>query len=303
MRKSRVSRPNQPVAWLYLAPALIILVVFRFYPIIKSFLMGFYTDFDYLNDVVYAVGLDNFKALLKDQDFALALKNTSSLVLFATPLSVSISLFFALLLNRIPHLRRFFQGIYFLPFVTSSVAISIVWAWLLNKDFGLVNSFLRFFGIAKVSWLTNPRLTLPILVTLSVWKGLGYRIIIWLAALQGIDRRFYAAAQIDGAGVWQRFRHITLPLLKPTLIFLTTTTMIGTFKTFDEIYVLYGNRPGPLKSGLTIVYYIFTKFYRHWEFAYAAAAAFLLFLIILFFSLIQFLLARQSRRRRRDEKV
>ncbi len=287
------ARNNGIKAWLYLLPALLVLGVFQIYPIIKSFLMGFYTQFDYLTDTVYEWGLGNFINLLHDADFALAIKNTCILVLCAAPLSILVSLLFAALLNTNIRFRRFFQSVYFLPFVTSMVAVSVVWAWMLNKDFGLVNAILKVFGISKVAWLTNPKMTMPILVVLAVWKGLGYRVIIFLAGLQGIDARYYAAARLDGAGSLRRFWYITIPMLKPTLVFLSITTVIDVFKTFDEVNVMYANDPGPLKSGLTIVFYIFTKFYRHWEFASAAAAAFVLFLIIFLVTLIQFALTRR----------
>lgn len=284
-------------AWLYLLPALLILGMFQMYPILKSFFMGFYTEFDYLNDIVYQWGFDNFQKVLEDPDFMLALKNTCKLVLFAAPASLGTSLLFAVLLNSNIYCRKFFQSVYFLPFVTSMVAVSIVWAWMLNKDFGLVNAFLSILGVSKKAWLTDPNMTLPILIVLSVWKGLGYRVIIFLAGLQNIDQRYYQAARTDGAHSARRFFHITLPLLKPTLLFLSITTVIDIFKTFDEVYIMYGNDTGPLKSGLTIVYYIFNKFYRHWEFASAAAAAFLLFLIILGITLIQFMITGYVRRR------
>ncbi len=290
-------------AWLYLFPALLVLGVFQIYPIIKSFLMGFYTDFDYLEDVVYEWGFNNFSNLFHDSDFILAIKNTCVLTLFAAPLSILVSLVFAVLLNLNIHCRKIFQSIYFLPFVTSMVAVSIVWAWMLNKDYGLINSILAVFGISKVAWLTNPKMTIPILVVLSVWKGLGYRVIIFLAGLQGIDKQYYQAACIDGAGALRRFFYVTIPFLRPTIFFLSVTTIIDIFKTFDEVYVMYSNQPGPLNSGLTIVYYIFTKFYRHWEFASAAAASFVLFLIILLITLFQFAAVRLKRRweERREE--
>lgn len=291
-------------AWLYLFPALLILSVFQIYPIVKSFLMGFYTKFDYLNDIVYEWGFDNFANLFRDADFLLAIKNTCALTLFAAPLSILVSLLFAVLLNSNIRLRKVFQSIYFLPFVTSMVAVSITWAWMLNKDFGLVNSILALFGVSKKAWLTNPDMTLPILIVLSIWKGLGYRVIIFLAALQGIDNCYYSAARLDGAKTVSRFFHITVPMLRPTIFFLSVTAVIDIFKTFDEVYIMYSNEPGPLKSGLTIVYYIFTKFYRHWEFASAAAAAFILFLIILSITLLQFAVVRflKIRADRREQR-
>lgn len=282
-------------AWLYLFPALLILGVFQIYPIVQSFLMGFYTNFDYLEDIVYEWGIDNFVKLFHDADFRLAIKNTCVLTFLAAPLSILASLLFAVLLNSDIRFRKVFQSIYFLPFVTSMVAVSIVWAWMLNKDYGLVNSILKIFGISKVAWLTNPKMTIPILVVLSVWKGLGYRVIIFLAGLQGIDKQYYQAARLDGARPVRRFFHITVPLLRPTIFFLSITTIIDIFKTFDEVYVMYSNQPGPLNSGLTIVYYIFNKFYRHWEFASAAAASFVLFLMILAVTLFQFGVVRVKR--------
>ena len=295
MRNSPYKFFQRYKAWCYLLPALLILGVFQIYPIIKSFFMGFYTEFDYINGIVYQWGTDNFIKVLEDPDFLLAIKNTCKLVIFAAPLSIGISLLFAVLLNSNILLRKFFQSIYFLPFVTSMVAVSIVWAWMLNKDFGLVNAVLKVFGISKVAWLTDPKMTLPILIVLSIWKGLGYRVIIFLAGLQNIDQRYYLAARMDGAKSIKRFWHVTLPQLRPTIFFLSVTTIIDVFKTFDEVYIMYGNEAGPLKSGLTIVYYIFTKFYRHWEFSSAAAAAFILFLIILCITLAQFVIVKVYR--------
>ncbi|SCG83164.1 multiple sugar transport system permease protein [Proteiniborus sp. DW1] len=274
-------------ALLYLLPALLIITVFQIYPILKSLAMSFYTDFDYLTDEVYKRGLDNFQYVLTDPDFYLALKNTFIFVLGAVPLSIIASLGFALLLNSNIKLKNFFRSVYFIPFITSTVAVSIVWRWMFNKEFGMVNSILMIFGIDKINWLTNPKMTIPMLVLLSVWKGMGYKIIIFLAGLQNIDEKYYLAAKIDGASVWKRFTSITIPLLTPTLFFVSITSVIGSFKLFDEVFVLYDKQTGPLKSGLTIVYYIYNKFNRYWQFSIASAAAFVLFVIILIFTLIQ----------------
>lgn len=288
----QIGRSLQPA--LFLAPALMVLTVFQIYPIVQSFFMGFYTKFDYISGEVSEIGLENFAYVLSDPDFLLAIKNTCILSLVAAPLGIFLALILAMLLDSDIRLKRFFQTVYFIPFVTSMVAVSIVWSWMLNREFGVVNAALRVFGVAKIAWLTDERMTLPILTALSIWKGLGYRIIILLAGLQAIDQRYHHAARIDGAGAIARFRHITLPMLKPVLIFLSITTVIGTFKTFDEVHILYDGRSGPLKSGLTIVYYIFHKFYQEWQFARAAAAAFVLFAIILAVTLIQFALSRRG---------
>jgi multiple sugar transport system permease protein len=291
---------NNLRAFLYLLPAMIIIGVFQFYPIFKTLAMGFYTKFDYLTNNVYEVGFDNFIYVLTDSDFILAMRNTCIFVFFSAPLGIIIALIFAVILNSNIHLKKVFCSIYFIPFVTSTVAISIVWSWILNKDYGLLNAFLSIFGLAKISWLTDANMTVPILIVLSIWKGIGYKIIIVLAGLQSIDEQFYFAARMDGANEYNRFLNITIPLLKPSLIFLSVTSIISAFKIFDEVYVMYGQQPGPLKSGMTIVYYIFEKFYRHWEFANASAAAFILFLVILIFTVLQFVLTFHREKRYKE---
>lgn len=281
-------------AFFYLLPALIIIVMFQFYPIIKSFLMGFYTDFDYLTNSVYEVGIDNFVHVSEDISFHKAIINTCVYAFIATPLGIIIALIFALILNSNIKFKKLFTNVFFLPFVTSTTAVAVVFRWMLNKDFGIVNAFLDVLGMGKISWLMDPNMTIPILVVLSIWKGLGYKIIIFLASLQNIDSRYNMAGRIDGASKFQRICHITIPILKPTILFLTTISLIESFKLFDEIYVLYGKKSGPLESGLTIVYYIFDKFYSHWEFSIASAAAFILFLIILIFTILQFIITRRK---------
>ncbi|MBU3127914.1 carbohydrate ABC transporter permease [Clostridium tagluense] len=291
MKKIKLKNNNMR-ALLYLLPALVIIGIFQFYPIFKSFTMGFYTKFDYLTDRVYQTGLGNFAYVLKDPDFHLALRNTCVFAFFAAPLGIIVALIIALILNTNIRFKKIFVSAYFLPFVTSTTAVSIVWRWMLNNDYGLANAFLGVIGMAKVSWLTDATMTIPILVALSIWKGLGYKIIIILAGLQSVDKRYELAARMDGASKFHRIWHITIPIIKPTIVFLSITSIIGAFKLFDEVYILYSQKPGPLQSGLTIVYYIFDKFYRHWEFATASAAAFILFIMILILTIIQFVFTR-----------
>lgn len=293
MKKFKLKN-NELKAFLYLLPALVIITIFQFYPILKSFMMGFYTKFDYLSDTISERGFDNFIYVLKDPNFLLALRNTFIFVIFAAPLGIIIALIIALILNSNIHFQKFFRSAFFLPFVTSTTAVAVVFRWILNKDFGLINAFLDTLGMAKIDWLTNPSMTISILVCLSIWKGLGYKIIIILAGLQSVDNRYNLACKIDGASAIKRTFYITIPIIKPTIIFLSITSIISSFKLFDEVYILYGQKPGPIQSGLTIVYYIFDKFYRHFEFATAAAAAFILFIIILIFTVIQFLFTRKK---------
>lgn len=291
---SRFLKSNLVKGLLYLSPALLILIIFKIYPIIKSFTMAFYTDFDYLSGAVYERGLDNFQYVLEDPDFYLALKNTFYFVLGAVPLSIIVSLGFAILLNSNIRLKSFFRSIYFLPFVTSTVALSIIWRWIFNGEYGLANYIVLLLGGKKIKWLTNPDLTIPILVLFNVWKGMGYKIIIFIAGLQNIDEKYYLSGKIDSANRWELLRNITLPLLSPTLFFVSITSVIGAFKIFDEVFILYNNSTGPLKSGLTIVYYVFNKFYRNWQFSISSAAAFILFIIIFIFTVIQLIVGRKK---------
>lgn len=289
-------KTNGLKAFIYLLPALTILTVFNFYPIIKSFLMGFYNKFDYISGEVFERGFDNFIYVLNDPSFLLALKNTLIFVMLSAPLGIIVALIIALILNSNIKFQSFFRSIFFLPFVTSTAAIAVIWRWLLNKDYGLINAILDTFGMAKIEWLTDPNMTIPILVLLSVWKGLGYKIIIILAALQNVDKSYILAGKIDGASKIKQVFYIVIPIIKPVIVFLSITSVIDAFKIFDEVYILYGQKPGPMESGLTIVYYIFNKFYRNFEFATASAAAFILFVIILFFTILQFIFIRKQSR-------
>lgn len=279
---------------LYLIPSVLILAVFHIYPVIKVFFMSFYTKFDYIKDIVYKRGLGNYQYVLTDGDFYIALKNTFIYVLVSVPLSISLALFIAVLLNKNIMLKSFFRSVYFLPFVTSTVAISVGWRWLFHGDQGLINYILSILGFSTHEFLRDNLFTLPLLILLNVWKGLGYEIVIILAGLQNIDDRYYYAARVDGASSWKVFKEITLPLLSPIIFFLTITSIIRGFKIFDEIFVLYDRTPGPLKSGMTIVYYIFNKFYMNWQFAVASAASFILFIIILVFTIFQFYVAKKK---------
>lgn len=283
--------------YLYIIPAFSILFIFKFYPMFKTFAMAFYTKFDYLSDTVYQTGTDNFNFVLNDPEFFIAVKNSIIYALISVPLGILVGLIFAIMLNSITKLSKFFRSIYFLPFVTSSAAVSIIWRWMLNKDFGIINNILMFFNISKVDWLGNPSKTLPILIILSVWKGLGYKIIVLLASLQNVDENLIKQSRIDGASTFERIRYVVIPTLKPSIIFLAITGLIGSLKLFDEVYIMYQQKPGPFQSGLTMVYYVFTKFYRYWEFGNASAAAVLLFLIIVIITILQSVILRL----RRDE--
>ncbi|WP_125606872.1 carbohydrate ABC transporter permease [Lapidilactobacillus bayanensis] len=274
-------------ALLYLLPMLVISITFSIYPIIKSFIMSFYTKYDFFKDIVSQYGIDNFKFIFADPDFHLAVKNTLIFVVGVVPLTVIISLVIALLLNRIKWLAGFFRTVYFLPFVTSTVAIAQVWHWIYNSDYGLLNYFLGFFGVNAISWLESPKYAMLALIIMSVWKNLGFNIILFLVGLNNINERYYQAAKIDGANAWHQFTNVTIPLLSPITFLVSVNGVIGSFKVFDEIFALFNGTPGPSKSALTIVYYLYQKFYTEWKYGIAAASGVILFFMILLVTVFQ----------------
>ncbi|KRL52610.1 MAG: sugar ABC transporter permease [Furfurilactobacillus sp.] len=281
------------IAFAYLAPMLIITLVFNIYPIFKSFAMSFYTKYDFFTDKVSALGWANYKFIFSDPDFYLSVRNTLIFVLGVVPFSVLLSLIIALLLHRVRFLAGLFKTAYFLPFVTSTVAISLVWQWIYNDQYGLLNAFLSHFGVHPIDWLNDPHWAMPALIIMTIWKGLGFNIILFLVGLSNIDKRYDQVAQIDGANAWQRFIHVTLPLLSPMTFLVSVTSVISGFKVFDEIFVLFGGSPGPGKSTLTIVFYLYQKFYSEWKYGIAAASGVVLFLLILVVTIIQFWYSRK----------
>jgi multiple sugar transport system permease protein len=235
-------------------------------------------------------GVYQWLNLVKENgEFIKSLWNTAYYVILFVPSDIILALLVALMFNRLKVFKAFMRTAYFMPFVTSIVAISLVWQWLYNDQFGLINYFLSFIGISPVAWLKNEVWTIPTIAIMSVWETLGYNAIIFLAGLQSIDKFYYEAADIDGATNYQKFWNITWPLLSPMTFFVLIVSVIGAFKVFTQVYVLYQAVPGPYNnSGLTIVYYIFQTFYTNQQMGLASAASYILFAIILIFTLIQF---------------
>ncbi|WP_277630839.1 carbohydrate ABC transporter permease [Atopococcus tabaci] len=280
-------------ALVYIGPMLAVVGTFNLYPIVKSLAMSFYSEYNFYQDVVLAYGVDNFIEIFTDPDFYLAIKNTFIFVLGVVPVSIALSLAVALLLNQIKALSGFFRSIYFLPFVTSTVAISIVWNWIYHSRYGLMNYFLGLIGIDPINWITDPDYAMLALVIMSIWKGLGFNIVLFLVGLNNIDQTYYSAAKVDGASRWQRFTNITIPLLSPTTFLVSVMGIINSFKVFDEVFSLFQGRPGPGKSTLTMVFYIYEKFYTEFQYGVAAAAGIVLFFIIMLFTLLQMAYSRR----------
>lgn len=281
---------------LFLGPSLLVIFVFFFLPVIAAFMMSF-TDFDIysLGNLNYLrfVGFNNYEKLLNDPLFWKALKNTFYFVVVGGPLSVATSLGAAILLNsKLIKYKSIFRLVYFLPVVTTLVAVSIVWRYFYHPRFGMLNYILSFIGLGPFDWLGDPNLSMPAIIILAVWKNFGYNMIIFIAGLQNIPEDLYEAASIEGATAWQQFRYITIPQLAPTTLFISVITMIGYFQLFAEPYVM--TQGGPLNSTLSIVLYMYQEGFRWWNIGYSTAIAFALFVIILIGTLIQFKLQKES---------
>ena len=272
-------------AWLFLAPTLLGLAVLSAGPIIASFGISL-TDWDLLSPAKF-VGFDNFASLLSNDRFLLALRNTAFFTLTSVPLGLILGLGLALALDQPIRGIAIIRTAYFLPVVTSTTAIALVWMWIYSPQGGLLNAVLGVFGIPPEKWVSDPFWSMPSIVVMSVWQGLGTTVIIFLAGLQGIPQEFYDAAAVDGAGRWARFRHVTLPLLTPTIFFTGILAFIGAFQVFDQVYVLA--RPGePSRSTITLVYFIYESGFDNFKMGLAAAASWVLVLIVASLTILYF---------------
>ena len=292
--------------YLYILPALLIIVVFRLIPILLSFLVSFYEWT--INGAGDFIGISNYSRLLSDPAFWQSMLNTFYLVIFVVPLSLILSLIFANLLNSITHLKSFFRTVYYIPTVTSMVAVSIVWKLIFNQQTGLINYLLGLIGIEPLGWLAEsrgifqlifgdgiptwaggPSLALVSIIIVTIWKGLGYNTIIYLAGLQNIPNTYYEAASIDGASKFTKFFKITLPMVSPTTFYVLMMTTIVTFQVFSQIYLMTGPPVGgPLGTTKVIVYYLFEQgFGESQNLSYASAIALVVFFIILSLTLFQ----------------
>ena len=280
--------------WYFVAPALVLIGIFFFIPVAGSLLLSL-TDFD-----IYAiadrgnarfVGLRNYADMFRNSVFWIAVRNTFYFALVGGPLTVAASLAAALLINaRVVRFRSFFRTIFFIPFVTTLVAVAIVWRYLYHPQYGMLNYALGWAGIGPIDWLGDPRTAMPAIIMLAIWKNFGYNMLIFIAGMQTIPAELYEAAELDGAGPLRQFRHITLPMLAPTFLFVGVITMIGYFQLFAEPYVMTAG--GPLRSTTSLVLLMYEEGFRWWRMGVAAAIAFVLFGIMLVGTAIQLMLRR-----------
>jgi multiple sugar transport system permease protein len=283
--RSRASIFRLLEPYLYLLPTLVGLLLFSAGAVAASFIMSF-TKWDIIS-VPEWIWFGNYADLWRSDLFWEVLRNTLVFVALAVPASVCAALALALLVNTGLRGITVFRTAYFLPVVSSMIAVALAWSWIFNPQYGLLNYLLRvLFGVQGPAWLEDTGWALPSMVIVTVWKGLGYSMVIFLAGLQNIPQDLYHAATIDGAGPWRRFRHITLPLLSPTTFFVLVITMINAFQVFEQTYVL--TKGGPANSTVTLSYYVYQNAFQFFQMGKAAAVAYVLFGFLFAVTLVQF---------------
>lgn len=272
--------------YLLIMPVFLGLMLFYIIPFFQNFYLSF-TEVGMFGGATW-VGISNYKEILKSEEFWKGIGNTFKYVIIVVPIGVAISTVLAVLLNTEIKFKGTFRTIYFLPVIAMSSASGAVWKWLYNKDYGLLNFILGFFGLDHISWLNNPTTSLYAVAIVMIWMKLGYNMIILLAGLQSIPKSLYEAAKIDGAGPVRQFFSITLPLLTPTLFFVGIMTLISTFQVFDIIFMMVSKFGIAIDQSISVVYMFYRYAFEFNEKGYAAAIAMILFVIIIVITIIQF---------------
>ncbi|WP_332634334.1 carbohydrate ABC transporter permease [Halalkalibacter flavus] len=274
-----------------IAPSVIIFCLFFIYPIFYMIYLSVF-DWNFVSLTKDFVGFGNFSSLMDEREFIEVMRNSAVYTFLTVFFTLSISLLLALWLNKQGAVYSFVQGAIFSPHIISLVSISMLWLWLMDADYGLLNWFLGLVGIPSVTWLTHPDKALFSLILVAVWKGIGFNTLVFIAGLQSIPKDMYEAAQLDEANWFRIFYKITLPMLSPTLFFLAVISMIGSFQVFDTIAIM--TQGGPINSTNTFVYYIYENGFRFFKIGYASAAGVVLLIVISLLTIVYFrLLARR----------
>jgi multiple sugar transport system permease protein len=277
------------VAYLFIAPLVVGFILWNIGPLVASFGLSL-TDYNLLEPPKFVL-FPNYRTLLDDDVFPIAFKNTLIYALGTVPLGLVVALGLALIMNQGVKGTALFRTIFFVPSVCAIVAIALVWQWIYDSDLGILNFFLSQLGLPKYRWLQDKSLALPATMAMSIWQGAGYTMVIYLAGLQGVPTQLYEAAEIDGAGAWARFRHVTLPMLTPTTFFLLVVGFIGAFQFFAESYMM--TRGGPSYSTMSLVYLIYLNGFSYFKMGFASAIAWVLFAVVFVLTLIQLRYARR----------
>ncbi len=271
-------------ALLFLSPTLVIFSTFILFPVFFSFYLSF-QNWNMFGGGSEFVGLENYKRMLQSDDFWLVLKNTAIYTIGTIPLNMALSLWIAYLLNRKLAGKKFLRTAFFAPVIVSPVAAAVIWRWLYDPNFGLVNYAIGIFGIDAVNWLNEPTAAMLALIIMGVWKTFGINMVLFSAGLQGIPDSYYEAAELDGAGKWAKFWHITIPMLAPTTFFIMIMSMISSFQVFDIVYVLTSG--GPLGSTKVLVFYVYEYAFKYFEMGYASAISYFLFALLFILTMLQ----------------
>lgn len=281
--KAKMARQEAIWGYTLAFPMLIGCAIFFYLGLLASFFLGF-TEWDVLTQPIW-IGIENYIYLFKDDVFRMALWNTFRYAFMQVPISLLVALALALALNQNIRFRNIYRLIFFLPALTMPVAISFVWKWIYAPRYGILNQILNSIGLTGVRWLDDPHVAIYAIVTMGVWMSSGYAMIIFIAGLQNIPKIYYEVAIIDGANGWQKFLHITIPMLSPTIMFILISSVISSFQMFDFIYVMTAG--GPSNSTRTVVYSLWEEGFRFFRMGRATAMGWILFLIILVLTIIQ----------------
>jgi multiple sugar transport system permease protein len=280
-------RTFQKYLWVgfFLLPSLAGLLIFLVIPMLASLLLTFF-EWDPLIPTHFTfLGLQNYQTLLLDADFWAALRHTLFFIIGYIPLALVFGLGVALLMNQKLAGRTFFRGAFFMPVISAWVAVALMWTWIFNPKFGIVNYLLGLVGITGPAWLFDPNWAMPAIIITSVWKDIGFIMILFLTGLQNIPQEYYDAAAIDGAGNWDKFRYVTLPLLSPTAFFTLIISLINSFQVFDQVWVM--TKGGPAGATSVLVEQIVNNSFRYGRMGYAATLSWVLFLIVFLVTVLQ----------------
>lgn len=281
--KSKIQARRNFWGYLFILPNFLGFVAFMLVPILMSLYFSF-TNYDVISTIEF-IGFENYINLFQDEQFIVAILNTLWFTVLTVPAGIILALLLAVLLNRQIRGISFFRTLVFIPVITSMVAVSLVWSMLYEENGGLLNTLLGYMNLPSVAWLTSTEMAMISIAIMSIWKGLGYNMTIFLAGLQGVPHDLYEAATIDGANAFQKFRKITVPMIGPTTYFVTLMALIGSLQVFDQVNIMTGG--GPVNATRTIAFHLYQYGFQFYKMGYACAAAYVLFILVFIVSLIQ----------------
>lgn len=294
MQKSRLTRDWKECiwGWFFILPTMLGLIILNIIPIVQAIYQSFFKTGSFGRGNIF-VGLENYKNLIEDSSVWQSLINTFKYAIVEVPLSIVIALVLAVMLNRKMRGRTFYRTIFFLPMVVAPAAVAMVWRWLFNSEFGLLNKLLNTVGIGEVNWLSDPKITVYVVAMVGVWSVIGYNMVLFLAGLQEIPRDFYEASEIDGANVFQQFFHITLPQISPTMFFVLVTRIIASFQVFDMILMMVDRSSPALPKTQSLVYLFYRYAFVENNKGYGSAIVVLLLVIIMIITVIQMIMQKK----------